>query len=251
MADPFFLDVEPGQRFCLFHRAAPQAAYRGAILYLHPFAEELNKSRRMAALQARAFSGAGFDVMQIDLFGCGDSDGDFADARWKQWQRDAIAARSWLSRQGRGPFYLWGLRLGGLLALELAGQLKPAAVLLWQPEIDGRTHLKHFMRLRLASHMTSESTATKPDPDGNVEVGGYELSAELARDIGQRDARHLALPDCPLLCYWISTNGAMPTARLTHPRLSNHLVAGPPFWITSEITECPGLIIASTKALCG
>jgi exosortase A-associated hydrolase 2 len=248
VAEPFFLDVEPGQRFCLFHRAAPQAAYRGAILYLHPFAEELNKSRRMAALQARAFAGFGYDVLQIDLYGCGDSDGDFVDARWQQWQRDAVAAQCWLARQGRGPFYLWGLRLGGLLALDLATQCKPAAILLWQPEMDGRSHLKHFMRLRLAAHMTAGPAITDTDLDGNIEVGGYEISPAFARDIGQRDARHLKLPNCPLLCYWVGTSGTVPVVRLDHSRLSHQALLGPPFWITGEITECPDLIAASTKA---
>lgn len=45
---------------------------RGSIVYIHPFAEEMNKSRRMAALQARALTLAGFAVLQLDLIGCGD-----------------------------------------------------------------------------------------------------------------------------------------------------------------------------------
>jgi hypothetical protein len=44
----FFLPVEPGQRFAIFHPAATPKP-RGAVLYAHPFAEEMNKSRRMAA----------------------------------------------------------------------------------------------------------------------------------------------------------------------------------------------------------
>lgn len=248
MADPFFLDVEPGQRFCLLHRAGPGTPYRGAILYLHPFGEELNKSRRMAALQARAFAAAGFDVLQIDLFGCGDSDGDLVDARWNTWQRDAMAAQAWLERQGCGPFFLWGLRLGALLALDVAAVGKPAAILLWQPEMDGRAHLKHFLRLRLASRMHSGAGPAAADEDGNIEVGGYEISAAFARDIGQRDARHFALPSCPLLCYWINADGAAPAIRLSHPRLASHAVQGPPFWITAEISECPALIAVSTTA---
>ena len=74
---PFFFDADPGTRFSLYHAPNPQVPARGAILYVHPFAEEMNNSRRMAALQARAFSALGFAVLQIDLFGCGDSCGDF------------------------------------------------------------------------------------------------------------------------------------------------------------------------------
>ena len=43
--------VDGGQRFCLFHEAHDQPS-RGLILYVHPFAEEMNKSRRMAALRS-------------------------------------------------------------------------------------------------------------------------------------------------------------------------------------------------------
>jgi alpha/beta superfamily hydrolase len=42
-------------------------------------AEELNKSRHVAAAQARAFAAAGYSVLQIDLYGCGDSSGDFGE----------------------------------------------------------------------------------------------------------------------------------------------------------------------------
>ncbi len=54
----------------------------------------MNKSRRMAALQARAFAAMGFGVLQIDLFGCGDSSGDFSDARWDIWKQDLAIARA-------------------------------------------------------------------------------------------------------------------------------------------------------------
>ena len=40
-AEPFFLDSAHGQRFCLYH--APQGHCRGALVYVHPFAEEMNK----------------------------------------------------------------------------------------------------------------------------------------------------------------------------------------------------------------
>ncbi len=73
--EAFFLPVanaQHSQRFCLFHPAQGRAS--GApLLYLHPFAEEMNKSRRMAALQSRALAEHGYAVLQIDLLGCGDS----------------------------------------------------------------------------------------------------------------------------------------------------------------------------------
>jgi alpha/beta superfamily hydrolase len=77
----FFLDTPDGPRYCQLH--APQGGpLQGLILCIHPFAEEMNKSRRMAALQSRALAEAGYTVLQIDLHGCGDSAGDFGEASW-------------------------------------------------------------------------------------------------------------------------------------------------------------------------
>src|SRR5262245_3855900 len=81
-----------GQRLYLHHRPRPEAAPRGTVLHVHPFAEEMNKSRRMAALHARALAGAGFEVLQVDLAGCGDSSGEFGDATWDDWVADVVDA---------------------------------------------------------------------------------------------------------------------------------------------------------------
>jgi len=138
-AEPFFLNTDRGERFCLYHAPDGAQKYRGAFLYVHPFAEEMNKSRRMAVLQAKALADAGFGVLQIDLFGCGDSNGDFADARWDIWKDDLAAASQWLQeRSGQIPG-LWGLRLGALLALDfaIASKNEHGSIILWQPIVNG------------------------------------------------------------------------------------------------------------------
>ncbi|MDO9450700.1 MAG: hypothetical protein Q7J21_09460, partial [Rugosibacter sp.] len=81
-AQPFFLSVSGRSRFCLYHSPVPGAALRGAVVYIHPFAEEMNFSRHMVALQSRALAAQGYAVLQIDLLGCGDSAGDFSEASW-------------------------------------------------------------------------------------------------------------------------------------------------------------------------
>jgi len=77
-AEPFFLKTATGKRFCLYHAPASGRKCPGVFIYVHPFGDEMNKSRRMAALQARAFAESGFGVLQIDLYGCGDSAADGA-----------------------------------------------------------------------------------------------------------------------------------------------------------------------------
>lgn len=148
----------------------------------------MNKSRRMAAMQSRAFAETGFGVLQIDLYGCGDSDGEFGDARWNIWKADLASAYGWIRNRTPVPVSLWGLRLGALLALDFASDLeKPVdKVILWQPVLDGASFLNQFLRLRLASEMFFNATGPKGAGTAalrerlangeTLEVAGYELS---------------------------------------------------------------------------
>jgi exosortase A-associated hydrolase 2 len=265
---PFFMPARPGQRFCLFHQPAPGITPRGAILYVHPFAEELNKSRRMAAMQARAFAAKGFGVLQIDLHGCGDSSGDFSQARWQTWKQDLALALDWLAHRVDGPVSIWGLRLGALLALDVAGDaaLVPGRVIdrviLWHPVFKGKVHLDQFLRLRLASQMLT-NTANEPAArailtgGASVEVAGYEVTPELAAEIDGADAT-LATPAVPVHWFELAANdGGVAPAALAQARrwqaaggaLSLHAVRGEAFWNATENLECPALL-AATAALC-
>ena len=172
--EPFFFDADPGTRFSLFHAPAPHVPARGAILYIHPFAEELNKSRRMAALQSRRFAAMGYAVLQIDLFGCGDSCGDFSAARWDLWQRDLAVARAWLAQRCAGPMHLWGLRLGGLLALDLACTDPPDGIILWQPFLRGRTCINQY--LRAGAHGSGSSAALRGELVARNSAGHSTMS---------------------------------------------------------------------------
>jgi len=267
-AEPFFLKSGEGQRFCLFHR--PEGACRGAILYVHPFAEELNRSRRMAALQARAFAALGYGVLQIDLYGCGDSSGDFGDARWDLWKQDLGAGAAWLQQRLGQPVTLWGLRLGALLALDYArGAAHPVdAMILWQPVLSGSTCLTQFLRLRMANAMLAEAGTVHTDTRAlrealrageTLEIGGYDLAPPLAAALDAIDPPEAMAPACPV--HWIeAVNGASQSLPAAAARVSAewqrqgvdlhfHAVPCPPFWTTAEITVSPAWIGATSDAL--
>ena len=269
--EPFFLDADPGQRFCLFHPPAPGAC-RGAVLYVHPFGDEMNKSRRVAALQARALAAAGFGVLQIDLFGCGDSSGDFGQASWEQWKRDLAAAHQWLANRLGRPVTLLGLRLGALLALDYAAGCTPAParLLLWQPVQSGAAYLKQFLRLLLANDMLTDDKGSSEKNAGAdlrarllggemLEIAGYELAAELAAAIDALDAAQLAPARCPVDWFTVVASPGRPDSvavtrqasrwREQGVELQMHQVVGPSFWATQEIEEAPALVAATTAAL--
>ena len=86
-----FLDIRARRLFCLH---SPAAAHRPQyrVLVVPPFAEELNKCRRMLALTTRQLSMQGCDVLWPDLYGTGDSAGEFGDAVWADWVADLGAS---------------------------------------------------------------------------------------------------------------------------------------------------------------
>nr|WP_229259617.1 hydrolase 2, exosortase A system-associated [Duganella aceris] len=248
---PFFLAAGAGERFCLYHQPDPDVAPRGAILYVPPFAEELNKSRRMAALQSRAYARAGFGVLQIDLYGCGDSSGDFADARWDIWLSDLRLGWHWLTQRNNGPFYLWGLRLGALLALELAASTDPEGLILWQPVISGRAHLHQFARMQSAARLFGAA----PQEHG-AEIGGYTVAPELSDAINRLDAAALT-PACST--HWLELNPAQPALQAASALLIERwreagiaiearALQGTSFWASAEISESAELLAATLDA---
>ena len=72
-----FLQGARGRVFAVHFCAAE--APRAHILFLPPFGEEMNRSRRHVAEAASAFAAAGWLVAVPDLFGTGDSAGEFVD----------------------------------------------------------------------------------------------------------------------------------------------------------------------------
>ncbi|WP_334188582.1 hydrolase 2, exosortase A system-associated [Noviherbaspirillum sp.] len=267
-AEPFFLKTGVGERFCLFHSPPPGAACLGAFVYIHPFAEEMNKSRRMAALQAKRFAHDGIAVLQIDLYGCGDSEGDFADARWDIWLKDVDIAVDWLANRCSVAPGLWGLRLGGLLSLDYAvrSDRNLGGVLLWQPVLNGESFMTQFLRTRVATAMLSgeqgksggtQEMRSRMRSGESLEVAGYELAPALLDSIDKLNSADLILADRTV--HWLEVvaedGRPMPPAATkvasiwTRHGVNLHCatVPGPAFWLTQEITDCPALLAATSN----
>ena len=261
--EAFFLPLGNGQRFCLYTPPANDRA-TAAVIYIHPLAEELNKTRRMVAMQVAALAEAGCAVLQIDLLGCGDSSGDFADASWSAWRDDIVEACRWLRSRSAAPLWLWGLRAGALVAVEAAGQL-PEAVnfLFWQPVPSGRQAMQQLLRLAALAGGSADGVGAAVTLLQNklangqaIEVAGYRLGPALSVgleaasmqppvgrsgrvvwfDVSNREMPQISPSTAAILAQWQS--GGFATAY--------RLVTGPSFWQTAEIECAPALIEATT-----
>ena len=267
--EPVLLPGWAGPLFALYHAPRGSAGAAAHLIYLPPFAEEMNRARRMAALEARALAAAGVGVLLLDPFGCGDSAGDFGDARWSIWRDDVGMAADWLAARGAGTLGLWGLRLGALLAAD-AARASPGRyrrLVLWQPVTSGAGFLTQFLRIRLAGGLggkaAAETTAQLRQSLKNgvpLEIGGYVLTPDMAaaidalrlEEIG-RDARAEILwlevtgrADAPLSP---ASEAVAAAWRQQGMRVETEVVAGEPFWATPEITLAPALIDVTTRRL--
>lgn len=284
----FFLPAKTaagGQRFCIYH-TAQDASPRGLVLYIHPFAEEMNKARRMAALQSVALAQAGFAVLQIDLHGCGDSSGDFGDATWQSWVDDVLLGCQWLRERTRGqiefvtagnniqaqpPLWLWGLRAGCLLAAEAARQLGELCnFLFWQPPAAGKLLVQQFLRLKVAGDLMGGQakgvmqTMRQQLANGeSVEIAGYMLAPGLANGLEQAllvpPATVGTFPAPQVAWFELSprqdANLSSVATHILTPwqqagfQVATQLVPGPAFWQTTEIEDAPALIQATLSAV--
>lgn len=271
------LYLKRGERPALFALHYPPAdlPLKGLVVYVHPLAEEMNKSRRMAALQARALAQAHFAVLQLDLSGCGDSAGELADVDWADWVSDVVAACGWLqtnyaaqdSAAGRVPLWLWGLRSGCLVAAQAAEQLGTACHLLfWQAAVNGQLVLTQHLRLATAANMLSKAEGPKLaelktrllEQGQSVLVAGYEMGAGLAKGLA---AASLQAPTRPCRAIWLelsaapaaelSPAGARAAASWRDAGIDVHtaVIEGPQFWQTLEIEVAPLLVSGTTEAL--
>ena len=251
---PFFLVAPDHARLFAVHWPASGAGVAQAVLILPPFGEEMNKCRPMLAAQARAFAAAGLHVLLVDLFGTGDSDGEFSEAQWPRWLQDLQFARAWLERElGVGAVHFLAVRAGALFAPALLTEPGMASkLMLWQPLLKGADVWRQLLRTRVMADSARGQAASSGEleqrlaREGSLEIAGYTLAANLAQALGtaqleestlQRAAQTLWLEvsaaDPPVL----STAGARVCRQWAEGglRLASAAVPGEPFWSTPEI----------------
>jgi exosortase A-associated hydrolase 2 len=243
----------------------PDRAAGECTLVVPPFAEEMNKSRRIVGDFARHARREGRGVLCVDLAGTGDSDGEFAQARIERWMDDLAAAIAWSASCGWRVTSVLGIRFGALLAATLVRRRQPelSRAVFWQPVVSGARLVDQFLRIRvMASRMEQgggESAAglrARLKAGETLEVAGYALSAALCADLDALDLAGELTETLPPV-RWIEvvadaaapvtpgTRRALEQARATGCRIDHVQVEGEPFWMSTEIVTNPALVAAS------
>ncbi|NNF67626.1 MAG: hydrolase 2, exosortase A system-associated [Gammaproteobacteria bacterium] len=255
---PFFFSARSGKLFAMLHSASERS--KRCILFVPPFAEEMNRSRDLMTATAVALNEKGIACCVFDLSGTGDSAGDFAAARWASWQSDLHDMVKMLRSEGFETIDLVAIRLGALLATEYTSAYAAEfnRIVVWDPVFDGARFLDQFLRIRSMAAMIEGKNETVKSlqqelNDGNsIEVGGYELHPQLALALRACDGQKKC--DCGgTNLYWVGCRedpSANETAERIGCRLIRQVVTDySAYWSTAESSAAPALIQATVDCL--
>jgi exosortase A-associated hydrolase 2 len=256
-----------GRIFGLLHK--PAAASGTAVLIVPPLAEEMNKSRKMLAQVAQGLAARGRAALIVDLFGTGDSEGEFRDAQRSCWKSDLAAGADWSASLGWPVRSMLATRVGCILAGEMARErdLALERTVFWQPTGSASRWLDQFLRLRVAASMVDSASPetvaalrARLRAGEVIEVAGYEITSELAAAL---DGAQLAPNIGAQLgaVRWMevvrSADAAVPgasTALIDAARAQGRSVdvetfVGEPFWASTEIVCIPSLVERTVESL--
>lgn len=253
-----------GRRLFVMLRA-PVLASGECMLVVPPFAEEMNKSRRLVTELARHACRGGKALLSVDLYGTGDSDGEFSEARVGQWIDDLACAMAWSAARGWRVTSVLGIRLGAILAAALVRQrdIEFSRAVFWQPVVSGSRFVDQFLRLRvMASRMENDASESVAGLRGRlkagetVEVAGYILSGGLCAEIDALDLRVQLTSSFPAI-RWLEvvadiaapvppgTQRTIEAARSAGCQIDYAQIACEPFWMSTEVVVCHELVVAS------
>jgi exosortase A-associated hydrolase 2 len=264
-----FIGSGPRRLFLLMHLPA-RARSAGCVLLVPPFAEEMNKSRRMLALAAQGLAARGFCAALADLHGTGDSAGEFHESTWERWKADLRAVAGHLHAQGHPVTAVLGVRTGCALAAEVAKEegWQLTRTVFWQPVLDGARYFTQFLRLRVAaSLMENDRRESAGDlrarlrAGETLEVAGYAISPAMADQLERVSLGAALGPGLGRIAWFEIVRGEDPqlpgaaaaavAAAAAQVSIEATPVPGEPFWSATEIVQIPALIQRTVAALAG
>lgn len=246
------IDGGAGRILVLMRRPARKDSKR-CVLFVPPFAEEMNKCRRQIAITGEMLAQRGLHSVTVDLYGTGDSEGEFGDATWEAWCSNIAATAHWIAGQGLSVQALVAVRVGCLLATEFARRSGTpiAKTAFWQPVENGKQFVAQFLRLRIAAGMmeegrteTVESLRKDLASGQSIEVAGYELSPGLWQSLESLKLSSYLTPALGSLGIFevgpspeLSPIGRnlLTAAQAQGITVSGERIEGDPFWLSSEI----------------
>lgn len=230
----------------------PPGPRRGLVL-CDPFAEEKKSAASTLSALARSLAAAGLWAWHFDYRGTGDSGGDFASYTLADWRQDLEVAFDFA--QGKAMVGLLGLRLGATLAAEVAPNLLPWRLVLWEPVREGARYVRELRQRATLKRVLTDAegpalSAPSSSEEEGLDHGGYLLTPRLLEELAALHLSPLAEVACPTLLVECNARGQVSPAAQTlvaeAPHVEARALSLEPFWQrvglvnTSRLVELTG-----------
>lgn len=266
-----FKPFASGRLFCL--RVAQKDSHPSrVVLVVPPFAEEMNKSRKMMSLLLAETASDTTGGYLFDLYGTGDSEGDFCLATWDLWRANLIDMLDFIAAQKGGEqISIVAIRTGALLVNSVLAEKNDAShkinsIHYWNPVFNASLFIAQFLRLKLAANMMRnkgpkvgvKELRQQLQDEGELEVAGYTLNQDLIEGMeNSAISLHPSLSRLALHFYELSsldqiTPGLMKKITEVGGAADlrfTHVVDGAQFWSTQEVSICEPLLSVTKKHL--
>ncbi len=267
---PDFLSTSNGNIFFL-ETARENSWNKNLVILIPPFAEEMNKSRKIFSSFQHQLSSNKYRTVLFDLFGTGDSQGEFSDATWLLWQQNLIDIIKYVfEKYPEVKINFVALRTGALLLNNSLHQLPNHyssaihQIHYWNPVFNASQFINQFLRLKLTGDiiradgekLTTKTLKQQLLKQGTMEVAGYQLSADLVEEFEQADASLPKLDNLHNIHFYEISSSAKITSALSnyisklqehHYQIETHSLTGPKFWVSQEICISQPLIDLTTS----
>lgn len=195
-----YLDGGSAPVYAVFHPAAGGTRRDIAIVFCPPFGWDEVSSYRSRREWAQRLAEIGYPCIRPSYPSTGDSGGGAHDpGRLDAWTEAVAAAAGWLqATTGARRTAAIGIGLGGLIAYRVAAMGAPIDdLVLWATPARGRAWIRElsaFSKLELSGFYEGLDEPP-PLPSGELEAGGFLLSAETVETLSAVDLTELPLPD--------------------------------------------------------
>ncbi|HYW04929.1 MAG TPA: alpha/beta hydrolase [Gammaproteobacteria bacterium] len=258
-----FLENRRGRR--LFHVMTGKAGMREGWIFCNPFLEEKVFTQPVYRHFARTLAARGEWVLRFDYEGDGDSEGELDGLDLAAWIDDvedmAEIARN---RLGIRMLRLFGLRLGGAIAVSAAARVGARSVHTWHPVVKGGAYFLECLRYNLTTqlathrrivqdrgHLLAQLEAGQP-----VNILGYQVGPALAASVRGFDlveAAQVAGCRVDVIGFARASEAGGVWRQLEQlPNVAFRALAVPQFWHEPRFHDAaqPGLIEASLEMFC-
>ncbi|MBU8895180.1 alpha/beta hydrolase [Corallococcus sp. M34] len=183
---PLVLGPESRRLFGWYHPPQGTSTRRLGVVLCNPLGYEAMPAHRTYRHLAARLAEVGFAVLRFDYDGTGDSAGhDGEPGRVAAWRESVgLAIDALKQRAGVRHVGLFGLRLGGLIALMTAAERDDVrALMLWATPATGRAYVRELRAFRQLKEKENAQAPRPPPSDAGEEIAGYLLQPSTADDL--------------------------------------------------------------------